>query len=349
MSVLTNFLPVQELNEQEVSKQKDYIARLQKFREAVKLMSDILDDEIDVDSDIGRQILDREADVYQDFWDEVGFIPNEFKCSCLDTEEQYTYLSELSRYPVVRISELKKMADALSFVILPMDYINMDKIIKMYEEEDYQYATEISNSYEEFKEIVSACEEFAGSQQLYMLAPISFYDPWEEVSCEELLPKYFSKKLHNLSTILGIIMPTQRNLCKMINTSGGDLATLQETMQENFEFVKKSMEECHNRIDWVLNLTKDLKKRGRHSEKSNIMELELNSMTNLEYKLYCLLNSIIFSTDDEIDISDPNDDEAIAHIGLCFGTDMPIDFFVEKGMTIVNDKRFKYVTHVLEF
>lgn len=354
MAVLTNFLPVQELKELEVSKQKDYINRLKTFRKAVNLMSDTFDYEIDEDSDIGRHILDCEADVYQDFWDEVGFIPKDFDYSCLETKEEYTYLSDLSQYPVVKVSQLKKMADALSFVILPMDYINMDKIIEMYEEVDERYATKISNSYKEFKDIVDSCEEFAGSQQLYMLAPISFYDPWEEVSCEELLPKYFSEKLHHLSTTLGMIMPTQRNLFKMVKTNERNLATLQDTMQENFEAVEKSIEDCHKRVDWVVSLTKRLGKRVQRSEaRSNKMELKLYNMqvkvTDLEFKLYCLLDPIIFSTDAETDISDPDDDEAIARIGLCFGTDMPIDFFVEKGMTTINDKRFKAVTHVLKF
>ena len=354
MPVLTNFLPIQELKEREVSKQKGYITRLQKFRKAVKLMSDTFDYEIDVDSDIGRHILDCEADVYQDFWNEVGFIPKAFDCSCLKTKEQYTYLSDLSQYPVVKVSELKKMADALSFVILPMNYINMDRIIEMYKEEDYQYATKISNSYEEFKGIVSSCEELAGSQQLYMLAPISFYDPWEEVTCEALLPKYFPENLHHLSTTLGMIMPTQRNLYKMIKTNERELAFLQDTMQENFKAVEKSIEDCHERIDWVVSLTKGLEKRVQRSEaRSNKMELKLYNMqvkvTNLEHMLYCLLDPIIFSTYAETDISDPSDDEEIAYIGLCFGTDMPIDFFVEKGMTTINDKRFKAVTHVLKF
>lgn len=346
MPVLTNFLPVQELEEEEVTKQKSYATKLKKFRNAVDLMSQTFDYEIDEDSEIGQQILNKEAEVFQDFWDEVGFIPKDFDLSCLGTKEGYNYLSDLSQYPIVKVSELKKMADALSFAILPMNYINMDKIIETYAEKKSYYAEKIEDSYNEFKEVVSNCQDYAGKQQLYMLASISFYDPWEEVSSEELIPKYFSKKLHHLSTTLGMIIPTQRNLYRMIKTNEKNLENLNETMQENFKAVEKSIDECHKRIDWVEALTNSLEDRVRSNETgTKRMKLRLYK---LEHMLYCLLDPIIFSVNADIDISDSDYDDENAHIGLCFGSDMPIDFFVEKGMKTINDKRLKSVTHVLK-
>ena len=353
MPVLADFLPVQELKENEVAKQEKYSNQLKEFREAVDLMSKTFGINISEDSQIGKQILEKESFVFQKFWNEVGFIPKDFASSCLKIRMRYNYLSDLSQYPVVKISELKKMADSLSFVILPMPYIDMDKVIKMYREENELYAIKISDSYNEFEHVVSNSQEYAGKQQLYMLAPISFYDPWKEVSSKELLPKYFSKKLYHLSTTLGMIMPTQRNLYKMINTNQKNLKSLHETMQENFKAVEKSINECHKRIDWIEDLTNSLEIRVRNSEaRANRMELQLYDMhlqvTHLEHMLYCLLDPIIFSVDAGTDISDSNYDDKNARIGLCFGTDMPIDFFIEKGMTTINDKRLKSVTHVLK-
>lgn len=349
MSVLTNFLPVQELEEKEAIKQKSYANQLENFRKAVDLMSQTFNYEISEDSEIGKHILDKEEEVFQDFWDEVGFIPENFNVSCLGTKMEYNYLSDLSQYPVVKIKELKKMADALSFMILPMNYINMDKIIKMYAKVDEYYAEKIKDSYNKFEESVSTCEDYIGEQQLYMLTPISFYDPWKEVTSEELLPRYFSKKLHHLSTILGIIMPTQINLYNMIETNEKNLESLQETMQENFKTVEKSINEYHKQIDWVVSLTNSLKNRVISNEdRANKMEYDMHfQVTQLEHMLYYLLNSIIFSVDANTDISDSDYDDKNARIGLCFGIDMPIDFFVEKGMTTINDNRLNSVTHVL--
>ena len=75
------------------------------------------------------------------------------------------------------------------------------------------------------------------------------------------------------------------------------------------------------------------------------MEKQINE---LKYKLYCLLDPIIFSVDSGLDMSEADTYETEkARIGLCFGTEMPIDFFVQNGMTTVNDKRLKSVTHIL--
>ena len=353
MPVLTNFLPVQKLKEGKVTKQKRYATQLEEFRKAVEVTTQTFDYKIPVDSKIGRHILAKEAKIFQDFWNEVGFIPKDFEFSCLGIRMEYNCLSILSQHPIVKVSELKKIADALSFMILPTRYSNMKKIIKMYAEKDLEYARKIQDAYDEFKEVLCYCRDYAGEQQLYMLAPISFYDPWEEVSSKELLPKYFSKKLHHIETIVGMMMPTQRNLYNMIKVNKKNLEGLNQTMQENFKAVEKSIEECHKRIDWVETLTNSLEKRLRSSEaRANRMELHLHDtnlrVAQLEHMLYCLLDPIIFSVDADTDISNSDHDARDARIGLCFGPDMPIDFFVKQGMTIINDERLNSVTYVLK-
>lgn len=394
MPVLTDFLPVQELK---VAKQDSDYSKLQKFRTKVNLMagtvsmllyefasytrrielwesmSEYSDSFLEAcadepfnekgmnilfsDDTVREKILDVEKTIFQEIWKEVGFIPEQFSLSCFKTKMSYNYLSDLSQYPIVKVAELKQMADSLSFVILPIDYVNMGEIIKMYREVDCSYAEKIKNSYQEFKKVLTMCQDFVGKQQLYILAPISFYDPWEEVSRKELLPKYFSKKLWTVSTILGLMMPTQRNLYKMTKVNEENLESFQKIVQENMRALQKSIDECHKRIDWVESLTKrlinrveDLEKREREMT-DNMQNMQKNmqkKIAQLEHKLDCLLDPIIFSVDAHTDISDDNSDDRGARLGLCFGTDMPIDFFVEQGMKTINDKRLGHITHVLK-
>lgn len=349
MPVLTNFLPVKELEKWEVTKTKKYTNQLNKFRKVVNLMAETFDIQIPEKSDMGAKILKREAEVFNEFWHEVGVIPTCFNCSCLGENEEYSSLSELSKYPIVKISELKKMAEALGFAILPIEYINTKEIYKMYREEDKDYAEEINEAYLRFLEATNYSPDWC-LQQIYMLAPISFYNPWEEVKCEYVVPKYFSKELQYLSTILGMVIPAQRNLYKMITSTEKKIESLQKEMQENFRNIEKAITECHRRIDWVENLIGGLNTKVRNDE--SIMMLNLHYMqiqiTQLECTLYCNLDPIIFSVDDEIDISDSDYDDEKAHIGLCFGVDMPIEFFSEKGLSLINDERMDAVTHILK-
>lgn len=359
MPVLTNFLSAISLGEVAVAKQEDYVEQLNAFRNAVNLMQQTFHIRITNSSELGAKILKKEETVYRVFWRDIGLIPADFEKSCLGTRMPYNSLSNLSKYPVTKISNLRNIANSLGFVILPIEYVNMEKIVKMYREQDADYAKIVRKAYNEFKKTLDDCKNYTRKQQIYILAPVSFYDPWEEISAENVLPKYFSPKLKDLSTTLGMILPTQRNLYKMIKNSETNIGNLNETMQKNFQMVEESIHDCHKRLDWVENLTKQLSGRVNYLEgtvqslevqKAN-MAMNLNALqlqvTKLEHMLYCLLDPIIFSVNAGIDIANIAYDEEDARIGLCFGTDMPIDFFIERGMTIINDKRFEPVTHAL--
>ena len=356
MPVLTNFLPAISLDEVEVAKQEDYVEQLNAFRNAVNLMQQTFHIRITNSSELGTKILKKEETVYRLFWKDIGFIPADFEKSCLGTRMPYNSLSNLSKYPVTKISNLRNIANFLGFVILPIEYVNMEKIIKMYRQQNADYAKIVRKAYNEFKKTLDDCKNYTRKQQIYILAPVSFYDPWEEISAENILPKYFSPKLNDLSTTLGIILPTQRNLYKMIKNSETNIENLNETMQKNFQMVEESIHNCHKRIDWVENLTKQLSERVAGTVqslevKTANMAMDLKALrlqvTKLEHMLHCLLDPIIFSVNAGIDIANIACDGEDARIGLCFGTDMPIDFFIERGMTIINDKRFEPVTYTL--
>lgn len=360
MPVLTNFLSAINLDEQEVAKRDNYIEQITVFNNAIDTMHQAFNIKISKNSEIGKTILKKEAAVYREFWRTVGYIPTGFEKSCLNIKMPYNYLCDLSKYPVTKISNLKQIADSLGFVIIPLDYVDIHKIIQMYDKQDRHYAKLIHLAYNEFIKLLSICQDYTGKQQLYMLAPVSFYNPWKEVSCERPVPKYFSVKLKDLSTTLGMIIPTQRNLYKMITTTEINVSNLNETMHENFKSVEKSINECHYRLDWVENLTKNLVVRVNSlesrteslSSQLNNMRMELKSLqlqvTQLEHILLCLLDPIIFSVKAGVNISNPTSDNENARVGLCFGMDMPIDFFVQNGMTIINDKRFEKVTYELK-
>lgn len=359
MPVLTNFLPAVSLGEVEVAKQEDYVKQLNAFRNAVNLMQQTFNIRITKNSALGIKILKKEETVYRVFWKDIGCIPTDFEKSCLGTRMPYNSLSNLSKYPVTKMSNLRNLANSLGFVILPIEYVNMEKIIKMYRQQNTDYAKIVRNAYNEFKKTLDECKNYTRKQKIYILAPVSFYDPWKEISAENILPKYFPPQLKDLSTTLGMILPTQRNLYKMVKNSETNIENLNETMQKNFQMVEESIYDCHKRLDWVENLTKQLSARVNYLE-GTVQSLEFRTanmamnlqaihlrVTELEHMLYCLLDPIIFSVNEGIDISSIVCDDEDARIGLCFGTDMPIDFFIERGMTIINDKRFEPVTYAL--
>ena len=381
MPVLTNFLAATTLDEIKVAKQEEYVAQLSAFRDAVNNMQQTFRIRITKDSEFGEKLLKKEEVVYRKLWKEVGFIPADFDKTCLNTTMPYNALTNLSRYPVTKISNLKSIANDLGFVILPIEYISMEEIIKTYRKQNSEYAKTIKRAYDEFIRTLDNCKDYIRKQQIYILAPVSFYDPWKDVSAECILPKYFSPQLQELLRPLGMILPTQRNLYAMVKKSEKSYVELNAVMEKNFQEVEESIQACHERLDWVEDLTRKLTNRvgeleGRVGELEgrvgefegrvgefegrvemlehknanlarNMQVLELKE-AKLEHMLYCLLDPIVFSTNKSVDISKVSCDNEEARIGLCFGTDMPIDFFIERGMTIINDKRFEHITYALK-
>lgn len=366
MPVLTNFLSVQELSEQEVALSEKYASQLREYRKAVECVATTFNLNIECDTGFGFQVYEKEKEALKKVFETKGFLPEEFADKSWFGRGLYSrsgnilginsFLAELSWYPTVSVAQLKMLANALSFVIIPVNYINMNTVFKMYYEMDSQqshwaqnywtrntYASKIQMAYSEFQQKTNRCiaEGLIQPQTFYMLCPISYYDAWLEVSSEEVLYKYFSTPLYTIATTLGLIIPTQRNLYRMASTNTENIRELKETMDENFRRLKESIEECHRRISWV----EEMVYRLEANMQSQLKQMELK-IAHLENLVYCLLDPIIFSLDSNIDISKASSNNARARIGLCFGPEMPVDFFVEKGLTSIFDKRLDKVTYI---
>ena len=363
MPVLTNFLSVQELTEEEVALSESYISTIREYRSAVEHMNKAFDIHIQPNGkyeNFGTLLYETEKATLVKLLESTGYIPEEFiKSSCFGDQTPYNIiLGNLLRYPIVSVEQLKQLADILSFVIIPINYVDIDKIFKMYigidsRDTEYPYYIEpvysnkIRTAFNEFCHTIKKCVETKciNQQTIYILAPLSFYDAWLEVSSEQVSPKYFSSKLFTLSTTLGLLIPTQRNLYKIASSNSENIHEMKQTMDTNFQMLKQSIEECHRRINWVERMVSNLQSQVASLE-VRLRAAELKT-AELESMIYCLLDPIIFAVDSNVDISKPSSNSARARIGLCFGPEMPVDFFVEQGLTTIFDKRFDTVTKIL--
>ena len=366
MAVLTNFLSAHKITESEVTLSKKIIDELTRQRKAFRELTEAFDLELNPSDGFGLQLYEKERGNLVKLFNATNSIPEEFKTSFFKRSFYYMkFFDELARYPITNLFQLKRIADALSFVILPIEYVDIDKIFECYRMADEDgrevhwyisertYEQRIRKAYKFFRDSINSCvkEHFIKSQNIYILAPLSFYDAWLEVKNERVIPKYFSNQLFSLSTTLGIILPTQRNLYKMAKSNSQNIHEMKEVMDSNFMMLNQSIEECHRRIGWVEKTVSQIQTVVAEQQaqlrelRVQLQEMKLRQ-DQIETKLYCLLDPIIFCLDADVDISKKDSDNAKARIGLCFGPEMPIDLFVENGLTTVSDKRFDEVTHI---
>ena len=358
MPVLTDFLSVPSTPKKNKTLSLERIKELNKQREVLDTFKQTFNLRIYESNNLWKKIYDKEKEIILNLFNLTNNVPKKFETSCLGNKLDYVIkLNKISNYPFVEIQQLKEIAEALSFVILPIQYVDIYEIFNMYKKadvNDYEgwydsnmYSTNIKKAYDDFETNITNCVDYdlIAPQNFYILAPLSFYDAWEEVRSAEVYPKYFSSKLINISTTLGIMIPTQRNLYKIVDMNSQNIQEMKKAMDENFRMLKQSIEECHNHIYWVEKMMHRLNLKLENTE-LELQKLDLKQ-AKLEKMLYCLLDPIIFSIDADVDISKVEANDKLARVGLCFGPEMPVDFFVENGLQTVFDKRFKNVTKIL--
>ena len=78
MPVLTNFLSVQELSEQEVALSEKYASQLREYRKAVECVATTFNLNIECDTGFGFQVYEKEKEALKKVFETKGFLPEEF-------------------------------------------------------------------------------------------------------------------------------------------------------------------------------------------------------------------------------------------------------------------------------
>lgn len=135
--------------------------------------------------------------------------------------------------------------------------------------------------------------------------------------------------------ILGMLMPTQKNLFQMSKTNAENIESLNQAMKSNFAEVRKTLDNVQGQISWLVDAVDTMK--GEITRAAGVANAALNKATEVEYKLACLLDPLIFAVPRGTDLYD---DDVNARLLMCFGADMPLDFFLRRGLVQVNSNGY---------
>lgn len=291
-----------------------------------------------------KDIVTREENIMLGIWHDDKFLPAEMANSVLGEvrdDEIVPYQRKLeplvrfSALPQTRLSHIRDAAEKLSFAIVPYEYINQNGIVEKYAEEgQWQYAQEIRKGFEEVDALNKAVDVFE-KLDVYILCPVGFYDPWQEVKDEQTKQKIFGGELSQVAMILGMLMPTQKNLFQMSKTNAENIESLNQAMKSNFAEVRKTLDNIQDQISWLEDAVDVMK--GEITRAAGVANAALNKATEVEYKLACLLDPLIFAVPRGTDLYD---DDVNARLLMCFGADMPLDFFLRRGLVQVDSNGY---------
>ena len=334
MAVLADLIPKTTIPKKTQAIYKEKTKDLSEYRSLVNKLVNRYNMDISGNKETSQLVLNKEGELYRQLWNECdGIIPeaDEYKQSCIGTETRYTMLAQLSGYPTATIGQLKKIADGLGFIITSPVYINFEKLYELYDKNDYYYSSKVTKAINNFQVVIQNAANVTGSMRYAILCPLSMYDPWLDITYEnDRIPTYFGKGLEPIKTTLNMVIPTQRNLYKMIKTTQQDINEIKGNIVE----MQKTMQDFHRRLSWVESMVDGLERENQE------LRFELRStrhkITELEIQIACLLDPIFFACSSDVDFSNSKFDDAKAYIGACFGIDMPVEFFKERGLAVYN-------------
>lgn len=359
MANLTNFMEPRLMKDAEIATRSS--VEFKEWEELCRICISFLSQGIFVGGDYEslsqpeKDIVRREECIVGDLWYKNGFLPAEMANSALGRvrggklypcQREMSPLVAYSALPKTKLGNIRNAAEKLSFAIVPYEYINQDGIVAKYAREGQrEYSQEVRNGFEgvnELAAVVSTWEKI----ELYILCPISFYDPWQEVQDTYIRQKLFGGELSMVATILGMMMPTQKNLYQMSKTNAKNIETLNDTMRANFADVLQTLDNMQSQISWlrdevflarseaahattVASMAQGMAKAARRTANE---ALELAK--TVDFKLACLLDPLVFAVPQGTDLLH---DDVDARLMMCFGVDMPLDFFLRRGLVQVDD------------
>lgn len=258
-----------------------------------------------------------------------------------------------SSFPYVELSQLKRLADALSLIIIPVDYSNFINVVKNNIDSNKGNSKKVSEESEYWSKIYTLYNKFIKKidrQAAYILAPVNYYNLYYEAVSKEVMSKYFPKCFSELHLMLELLLPSQKITLQMIR----QLIYIQASQIKDSEQVKNQFECMEEKIYEIINQNMrtlryifpemdEIYKLGDQDmdyyPKFNDDEyfklkdtLEDLHMTQRE-PCGCWIDPLIFSIERDVDISSRSSDGVKANLGFVFGPKMPDEFFTKKGLT----------------
>lgn len=287
-----------------------------------------------------KEIVAREESIMLGIWKDQNFLPAEMANSVLGEvqngevapyQRKVEPLVKFSALPQTQLKYIRNAAEKLSFAIVPYEYINRDGIVAKYAEEgQWRYSEMVQDGFKDVEELCTAVNVFE-QIELYILCPVGFYDPWQEVQDAQARQKIFGGELSSIAMILGMLMPTQKNLFQMSKTNADNIEKLNRTMEANFTQVRETLDDIQGRISWLSEVAELARRAADNASRESHIALE--KAQEVEYRLWCMLDPLIFAVPQGTDLKNDNVD---ARLLMCFGADMPLDFFLRRGLVQVN-------------
>lgn len=260
-----------------------------------------------------RDIWERnQADVLQNkilrdrvkVFEQMGTLPKE-----LELPDKNDPLSIAAHSPRVQLSEIRRVADELSFLSIPFEYMS---------EEVYKSAPESTQS-----AIQNFYGKMRGFNHVYVLCPPICYNVAKHINSERDLPIYAGKDNQQAFMAISMMVPIHRSTHAIVREIGNNIGLVTKKMVDMESQQAIFEEEMRNRLSELSKQsTIRTTERAKQSSKINLQEIA-RDISQAISRLSSAIASMFVSNIDPLMFAIPKNvsinDDSLSIVGPCWG------------------------------
>jgi hypothetical protein len=255
------------------------------------------------------------------FLGEFGTLPNElvFKKGNEVGYENNQLINKLIDTPIISVAKLKEIANKLSFVIIPFEYLDSNS-----------YGNE---SYDMCESIKGFNEELSGHFDVYTICPPVYYSVKNHVKSTEDKAFYVGSNISQAFMAISMVIPMFRSLFKSI-----------ENLEENSKLINQRLSTAEQEIDGIKIRIQQLQDQIEQEARDRI----LNQKRQEEQESLKRQQELIAMHKESLIVKDPmmlalskskNINSDIAFVGPCWGPDFKDIVMTGLGLNRIDNQR----------
>lgn len=311
---------------------KDKEQRLQQLLElntnAKSLVGDIAELNIRLDKDL----LEISNDLRLKTWKETRTLPKGYEMLNTTKGNKADQFTILNRLPKANTAQLKSLADLMNMVIIPVDYSDIYEIFKT-----QKNSWSLTDHYKHVNKLIQT--DFTTKYNIYMLAPVQYYNLWNHIKSEKDIPIYYPTALETVFTTIELMVPAQRNLYLATKANTDNINKLAANMDNLEVSLKANIETINNKLENVITKVNTLEAKQFELEQKQKIAEENRKQAIIAAQEYIAtlrnMDPIMFAVPADVNITTTDTNTMIM---MYWGADIAEMIFKVKGLDLIPNK-----------
>lgn len=317
---------------------KDNKVQEQRIQDLLKLNQDaksLVGNIAELNSKIDNSLFQILEDIRLVSWRTNRTLPKNYELLHTSNGSKADQFTALNRLPKAGIAQFRNLADMMNMVIFPVDYTDIYEVFKTQPNNfslkvHYQYITKLVET------------DYTTKYNIYMLAPIQYYNLWNHIKSNKDLPIYYPASLESVFTTIELMVPAQRNLYLATKANTDNIAKLAANMDNIETSLKTNIDTINNKLENVIARVNTLEAKQIELQQKQLIQEEENKklkqqLVTAEMYMASLRNvdPIMFAVPANVNITT---EDANALIMMFWGADIDEMIFKFKGIEIKPNK-----------